>query len=227
LLPCRGTENQRLQGRLSRLTGRSCAPDRVVAPNEVEETGVKNAWPLAVLALLAAVAVPAAWAHSEKQARQAAAQIALVPAGRVLLVRRIELHRDATWRLERLMGRRRTPYGGTARHARSSRYLRWVLTLWTQREAVAQRRWRNPPHKAAWLCIHRYEGSWRDPGGPYYGGLQMDIGFQSAYGAPLLRTKGTANNWSPTEQMWVAERAYRSGRGFWPWPNTARICGLI
>ena len=26
--------------------------------------------------------------------------------------------------------------------------------------------------------------------------------------------------------MWVAERAYRT-RGFWPWPNTARFCGLL
>jgi hypothetical protein len=25
----------------------------------------------------------------------------------------------------------------------------------------------------------------------------------------------------------VAERAYRSGRGFYPWPNSARACGLI
>jgi len=32
---------------------------------------------------------------------------------------------------------------------------------------------------------------------------------------------------SPLEQMWVAERAYRNGRGFYPWPNTARYCGLI
>ena len=55
----------------------------------------------------------------------------------------------------------------------------------------------------------------------------MDIAFQRAYGADLVRRKGTANNWSPLEQMWVAERAYRSGRGFYPWPNTARACGLI
>jgi hypothetical protein len=27
--------------------------------------------------------------------------------------------------------------------------------------------------------------------------------------------------------MWVAERALRAGRGFYPWPNTARMCGLI
>ena len=47
------------------------------------------------------------------------------------------------------------------------------------------------------------------------------------YGGDLLRRKGTADKWTPVEQMWVAERAYRAGRGFYPWPNTARYCGLI
>ena len=55
----------------------------------------------------------------------------------------------------------------------------------------------------------------------------MDIYFQRTYGPELLRRKGTANKWTAVEQMWVAERAYRSGRGFYPWPNTARYCGLI
>ncbi len=55
----------------------------------------------------------------------------------------------------------------------------------------------------------------------------MDISFQRHYAPRVLRTKGTADRWSPLEQMWVAERAYRSGRGFYPWPNTARYCGLI
>jgi hypothetical protein len=27
--------------------------------------------------------------------------------------------------------------------------------------------------------------------------------------------------------MWVAERAFKDGRGFYPWPLTARRCGLI
>jgi hypothetical protein len=85
----------------------------------------------------------------------------------------------------------------------------------------------NPPHMQAWLCIHHYEGSWTDEGPPYYGGLQMDFGFQQRYGAGLLRRKGTANHWTPLEQIWTAERARRSGRGFYPWPNTARLCGLI
>ena len=69
--------------------------------------------------------------------------------------------------------------------------------------------------------------SWRDGGGPYYGGLQMDLGFQRTYAPRLLQDKGTADHWTPLEQIWVAERAYRSGRGFYPWPNTARYCGLI
>jgi hypothetical protein len=80
---------------------------------------------------------------------------------------------------------------------------------------------------SAFLCIHRYEGSWTDPNPPYYGGLQMDYGFQSTYGSALLRAKGTADHWTPAEQIAVAIRAYRSGRGFYPWPNTARYCGLI
>ena len=84
-----------------------------------------------------------------------------------------------------------------------------------------------PPHYLDWMCIHRYEGAWNDPNPPYYGGLQMDWNFMSAYGGALLRSKGTADHWTPMEQMWTAERAFQSGRGFFPWPNTARMCGLI
>ena len=104
--------------------------------------------------------------------------------------------------------------------------------LWQARARTAERQAEHPPHRRAWLCIHRYERSptqgWRTrTGNGYYGGLQMDISFQREYGPELLRRKGTANNWTAVEQMWVAERAYRSGRGFYPWPNTARYCGLI
>jgi hypothetical protein len=84
-----------------------------------------------------------------------------------------------------------------------------------------------PPHYAQWMCIHKGEGAWNDPNAPYYGGLQMDMSFQRAYGWDLLMRKGTADNWTPLEQMWVAEKAYASGRGFYPWPTTARRCGLI
>jgi hypothetical protein len=55
----------------------------------------------------------------------------------------------------------------------------------------------------------------------------MDRGFMEGYAPHHLLRRGWANHWSPLEQMWVAERAYRSGRGFYAWPNTARACGLL
>jgi hypothetical protein len=81
---------------------------------------------------------------------------------------------------------------------------------------------------ASFMCIHRYEGSWTaKTGNGYYGGLQMDLTFQGLYGADFLRLWGTADNWPRWAQLDAAVRAYQSGRGFEPWPNTARACGLI
>ena len=142
------------------------------------------------------------------------------------LVRQIEHLRKTTWRWQRVMSRPVTAGSTTYRTDPSLRYRRWVRNLWRVRALRARRRALNPPYKSVWLCIHRYEGSWRDGGGPYYGGLLMDLGFQRTYAPWLLRTKGTADHWTPLEQIWTAERAARS-RGFFPWPNTARFCGLI
>jgi hypothetical protein len=100
------------------------------------------------------------------------------------------------------------------------------IAAWKRVAARMRKHAQNPPHKRQWLCIHRYEGAWTDPNPPYFGGLQMDYSFMATYGRHLLRTKGTADRWTPLEQMWVAERAYRT-RGFYPWPNTARYCGLL
>jgi hypothetical protein len=107
-------------------------------------------------------------------------------------------------------------------------YQRWLLRLWRKRAQAFRVRAQNPPHRSAFLCIHRFEGPWTAAtGNGYFGGLQMDIAFQRLYGRHLLRRKGTANHWTPLEQIWVAERAHRSGRGFSPWPRTARTCGLF
>jgi hypothetical protein len=149
----------------------------------------------------------------------------LAPRSRYLLPQ-IRRHRRATWHWQRVMAKRLTP-AGRVQTTRVKSYRTWALRLWKRRHRKARRQASDPPHEAAWRCIHRYEGSWRDPGGPYYGGLQMDYGFMRRYGAFLLRKKGTADNWTPHEQMWVAERALRAGRGFYPWPNAARLCGLI
>ena len=79
----------------------------------------------------------------------------------------------------------------------------------------------------AWVCIHRHEAAWNDRGDPYWGGLQMDRGFMLAYGRDMIRRHhgGLANTWTPAEQIVVAERAYQT-RGFAPWPQTARSCGV-
>jgi hypothetical protein len=143
----------------------------------------------------------------------------------------IRSYRVATWRWQRLMAAPLTPTERSELRATNGRYLDRLEELWRQRAERARRRAARPPHLSAWLCIHRYE---RQPGqgwatrtgNGYYGGLQMDLGFQRRYGHDLLRRKGTADRWTRLEQMWVAERAYRAGRGFYPWPNTARACGL-
>jgi hypothetical protein len=138
----------------------------------------------------------------------------------------IKDRRDETWRWERLMGGRLTPHGATAGRATSIEYRRWVLKQWRQRARRARTEAHSPPHADGWRCIHAFEGAWNDPDAPYFGGLQMDLTFQRTYGGDLLRRKGTADKWTPLEQMWVAERAYRY-RGFRPWPNTARLCHLL
>jgi hypothetical protein len=78
------------------------------------------------------------------------------------------------------------------------------------------------------LCIHRFEGSWTsNTGNGYYGGLQFDQAFQRLYGPEFVVRFGTADNWPVWAQLQAAVRAYQSGRGFTPWPNTARVCGLL
>ena len=124
-------------------------------------------------------------------------------------------YRTETWRWLRVMGKPLTPVR------------RLSAAAWRARALAARRQALSPPHKRQWLCIHRYEAAWHaHTGNGYYGGLQMDLSFQRFYAAGLLRAKGTADRWTPLEQMWVAERAHRDS-GFWPWPNTARLCGLL
>lgn len=86
-----------------------------------------------------------------------------------------------------------------------------------------------PAHMKLWLCIHAHERSaWNDPDPPYFGGLQMGEWFHRTYAGDLTRRRGHADRWTPMEQMWVAENAYRRERYsrawvFHQWP-TARGC---
>jgi hypothetical protein len=142
------------------------------------------------------------------------------------LVAQIRHYRGEAHRWQRLMGRPVSPSAGGELHPNHA-YRRWVRDLWRRRALAARHQAQRPPHKAQWLCIHTYEGAWELIDGPYYGGLQMDLDFQRTWGPELLARKGTADRWTPLEQMWVAERAFTSGLGYRPWPNTARMCGLL
>ena len=157
--------------------------------------------------------------HADHLRRPALAQLRAYRRRHVnpAVVRRL---RRTAWHWQAVIGLRRANSFVPLHSRRALRY-------WRRQVRYVSRLASRPPHKSAWLCIHRFEGSWGDGGDPYWGGLQMDRGFMRAYAPGVLLRRGWANRWSALEQMWVAERAYRSGRGYWPWPNTARFCGLL
>ena len=140
----------------------------------------------------------------------------VAPQANALLTRRL---RAVTWRWQAVMGKRRSRLAVSLNTHKALRF-------WTREARLVRRLAAHPPHRIGWICIHRLEGSWRDSGDPYWGGLQMDRGFMRAYAPRVLLRRGWADHWSPLEQMWVAEHAHR-GRGYTPWPNTARYCGLL
>jgi hypothetical protein len=185
--------------------------------------------PLFAVALAVATAASAladSWVPSRKATttQTTARTTTTVKAKRKALRRvnpsRVRSLRSTVWRWQAVMGVRRASLRVALHSPRALRY--WRLQALRVRRLAA-----DPPHKLGWLCIHQYEGSWGDSGDPYWGGLQMDRGFMETYAPRVLLRGGWADRWTPLEQMWVAERAHRSGRGYWPWPNTARSCGLI
>lgn len=128
---------------------------------------------------------------------------------------------------EREVGFGQVRFRGAGPERWAARYRRQLQVTTTLRRELAAKLSRVVYLVDAFSCVHRYEGSWdAATGNGYFGGLQMDLGFQHTYGRELLSAKGTANRWTPAEQMAVAITAYAT-RGFYPWPNTARRCGLI
>ncbi len=83
----------------------------------------------------------------------------------------------------------------------------------------------------AFLCIHRFErgaAGWQTlTGNGYHGGLQMDASFQRTYGPEWARRAfgESAHLWPASVQISAAIHAWTS-RGFGPWPNTRKSCGL-
>jgi hypothetical protein len=164
--------------------------------------------------------------------RKLAVRLPAPPGLRISRAREMRYSRRLTLALRRIYPGRVTRQFASAR-ARSDRA---TLRLWQEREAAASLLVaRNGVRQArvvgwlndAFLCIHRFEGAWTsNTGNGYYGGLQMDRRFMVTYGREFVGRWGTADNWPVWAQLETAARAYPN-RGFSPWPNTARACGLI
>lgn len=94
-----------------------------------------------------------------------------------------------------------------------SRCLETVLWTWYRTSGAA--------------CVKSKEGAWTShTGNGYYGGFQADLAFQRTYGREYLARYGPANNWPVLAQIHMAYRGW-DARGWHPWPNTARQCGLL
>jgi hypothetical protein len=108
-----------------------------------------------------------------------------------------------------------------------------LARLWAERASLARRgyeRWFERTYEK-WRCIHEHEGAWNsNTGNGYWGGLQMDWGFQHTYGPEFIRRYGLANRWPVWAQLEAAERAFHGfagygGRGYSPW-GTRGACGV-
>ena len=145
--------------------------------------------------------MPAPYSIALGAATQTEPHAATSSAARLAQLDAIADYRIETWRWQALMSKPRTPTYFAERRSKDAEYLRWLRELWRGRAVKAERAAQNPPHRRAWLCIHRFErhpeqGWATRTGNGYYGGLQMDISFQRTYGGELLRRKGTANRWT-------------------------------
>jgi transglycosylase-like protein len=142
-------------------------------------------------------------------------------------IRRVPETATAPWKLCRAIGIRGPgPVCTAGQRLVRALALKAVIDQKLALEAAQQQT--NNAYLNAWTCIHNGEGAWNaNTGNGFYGGLQMDYGFMSTYGPEFLARWGTADNWPPWAQIETAQRAHDSGRGYSPWPNTARACGLI
>lgn len=106
--------------------------------------------------------------------------------------------------------------------------MRWLALLgvvlafaFASVDAQAFPRW----WRDAALCVHSHEGSWRaNTGNGFYGGMQFLLSTWNANGG--RRYASYPHQASPQQQLAVAYTLWRRA-GWSPWPNTARMCGLL
>lgn len=124
----------------------------------------------------------------------------------------------------RQLGRGQIRFDGAGPEQWAARFRRERRAVITMRRELAAKVSRLVYLVDAFQCIHGYEGAWTaNTGNGYRGGLQFGPREWRLYGG---RYAPSADMAAPSEQI-AAGIAYHAVAGFWPWPNTARRCGLI
>jgi Transglycosylase-like domain len=203
------------------------------------------------LAVCLALTLPAftaasAGSHTDTQRSKRATPAAAHPAVATCQLG-CHIHRERAavrWLRHRIVKRSRAALLPTPRSAHLSwraSQVRKELAWWSKTDRRTRRLASVPlsariPRWHEWQCIAHYESmnTWTmspstspGSGGAYWGGLQMDIGFMHTYGEDMIERHhgGLADTWTAAEQITVANRAWQT-RGYEPWPNTSRMCGL-
>jgi hypothetical protein len=175
---------------------------------------------LAIIAIIVGVAGLLVGASYRSSAKAETPDLATVKLEGKSIVqwRRLAIHR----RVDRDLARSKA--GEAVRWGRS--LTRDIVGLRRRMALIEARGVLTSPEERNFLCIHGGEGSWTDPNPPYYGGVQMDEQFAKTYGREYWNHYGSPDHWPVSVQLAVAIKASFT-RGYWPWPNTARACGLI
>lgn len=133
-----------------------------------------------------------------------------------------QLHRGSA--AERQLGFGQIRFRGAGPEMWALRWRRQRRLVSTLRQELAARLDRVVYLVDAFECVHRFEGAWdSNTGNGYFGGLQFGAREWSRYGGGFAPRADLA---SPPQQM-AAAIAYHAAAGFYPWPKTARACGLI
>jgi len=145
--------------------------------------------------------------------------LAAAAAGRATLDRVLASSRHTS----RVVGYGQIRYGGAGPERWALRFRRERRVVLTLRHQLAARLDRLVYLVDAFQCIHRYEGSWTaNTGNGYRGGLQFGSREWRLYGG---RYAASADQATPSEQI-AAGITYHAVAGFYPWPSSARMCGL-
>jgi hypothetical protein len=124
----------------------------------------------------------------------------------------------------RTVGRGQIRFDGAGPELWASRFRRERRAVIALRHELAAKTARVVWLVDAFQCVHRHEGAWdANTGNGYWGGLQFGWREWQRFGG---RYAPRADLAAPSEQI-AAAIAYHAVSGFYPWPNTARRCGLI